>query len=59
MCAQESSLHTNHIKNGYEITNVTNILFIIQILSYIILNRTLSKIQQRKDTITPQAIDRG
>jgi hypothetical protein len=59
MCAQESSLHTYHIKNGYEITNVTNILFIIQILSYIILNRTLSKIQQRKDTITPQAIDRG
>jgi hypothetical protein len=59
MCAQESSLHIYHTENGYRITNVTNILFIIQIMSYIRLNQTLSKIHQWKDIITPQAIEQG
>jgi hypothetical protein len=29
ICAQESSLHIYHTENGYRITNVTIILFII------------------------------
>jgi hypothetical protein len=30
MCAQESSLHTYRIENGYRLTNVTNIVFITE-----------------------------
>jgi hypothetical protein len=29
MCAQESGLHTYHTENGYRITNITNILYLL------------------------------
>jgi hypothetical protein len=34
MCAQESSLHTYHIENGYRITSVTIYNIYYQIMSY-------------------------
>jgi hypothetical protein len=53
MCAQESSLHTYRIKNGYIITNVTIYNIYYKIMSYKRLGQTLSEASQRKDTITP------
>jgi hypothetical protein len=49
MCAQESSLHTYHTKNGYRITNVTIYNIYYQIISYKRLSRTLSETSQRKE----------
>jgi hypothetical protein len=57
MCAQESSLHTYHTKNGYRITNVRIYNICYQIISYKRLSRALTLALQWKDTITPQAID--
>jgi hypothetical protein len=57
MCAHESSFHTYCIENGYRITNVTIYNIYYRIISYKRLNQTFLK--QQKDTITPQAIDRG
>jgi hypothetical protein len=59
MCAQESNLHAYRTENGYRITNVTIEYIYYWIMSHKRLNRSLSKIQQRKDSITPQEIDRG
>jgi hypothetical protein len=59
MCVQESSLHTYHAENGYRITNVTiyNIYYMNNVLQKTKSN-TL-ELTQWKDSITPQAIDRG
>jgi hypothetical protein len=59
MCAQESSLHTYFTENGYRITNVTIYNIFTESCLYKRLSRTLSEALQRKDTITPQAIDWG
>jgi hypothetical protein len=58
MCAQESSLHTYHIENGYRIISIKIYNIYYQIMSYKRLSRTLSEALQRKNIITPQTIDR-
>jgi hypothetical protein len=55
-----TSFHTYRIENGYRITNVT--IYNINSYNNIVFQKTkanLSKTQQRKGTITPQAIDQG
>jgi hypothetical protein len=56
--AQESSLHTYRTGNRYRITNVTIYNIYYRIMSYKRLSWTLLEALQRKDTITPQPIDR-
>jgi hypothetical protein len=59
MCDQESSLQIYRTENGYRLTNVTIYSIYYQIMSYKRLSPPRSEALQRKDTITPQPIDRG
>jgi hypothetical protein len=59
MYVQRSSLHTCHKENEYKNINVIIYNNYYGIMSYKRLSRTLSEALQWKDTINPQAIDRG